>query len=324
MLRMIFSRLMPVLVAVGLFANAPAKAAYPDRPVMLIVPFAAGGITDILARLTAERLGDRLKGSFIVENRPGAGGVVAANHVLKSEPDGHTLLFSPIFQITTAPLVNPAVTFDATKDFEPIAAVGATPFVITVRGDFPGETLADFIGYVKKRPGKLPFASAGTGSMTHFSSTLFLNSAGIEMIHVPYKGVAPAFNDMMAGHVLMLSASPVEIKPYMESKKVKPLAVTNSERSAQLPDVPAITEFVKDSPPVVTYNGLLAPAGTPKAVIDAISEVLIAAEKDPQFRARVAKIGVETVKNTPQEFRQIIMNDAATWAGIIKALKLKK
>jgi len=323
MLKAMLFRWTSVALVAGWFVPASAHAAYPDRPVSLIVPFSAGGITDILARLTAERLSSKLKGSFIVENRPGAAGVVAANHVLKSQADGYTLLFSPIFQITTAPLTNSSVTFDATKDFAPIAAVGATPFVITVRGDFPGTTLSSFIEYIKKQPGKLPFGSAGTGSMTHFSSTIFLRSAGIDMIHVPYKGVAPAFNDMMAGHVVMLSASPVEIKPYLESKKVKPLAVTNSERSAQMPDVPAITETLKGTPPVVTYNGLLAPAGTPQAVIDAISKVLMEAEQDPAFRDRVAKIGVETVKNTPAEFRKIIQNDAATWTAIIKEMKTK-
>jgi tripartite-type tricarboxylate transporter receptor subunit TctC len=310
-----------VVAASLLFATA-ANAAYPERAVTLVVPFAAGGITDVLARLTAERLQGALKQTFIVENKPGAAGVIAADHVAKAAPDGYTLLFTPIFQITMAPFTN-KVNFDPVKDFKPIAAVGATPFVITVAGTFPANTLAEFIDYVKKQPNKITFASAGNGSLTHVSSVVFLKSAGLEMVHVPYRGVGPAFNDLLAGHVAMLSASPVELKPFLETNRVKPLAVTSAQRSKQLPNVPAISETVKHSPPVVTYNGLLAPGRTPQAIVDTLSKELMAAEKSPEFRERLSKIGVESVENTPAQFAKMIADDTEQWRGIVTDLNLK-
>ena len=323
MLRSLRNRLVPLLAAAGILAAGSAHAAYPERTVTLIVPFAAGGITDILARIAADSLSNALKQPFVVENRPGAAGALAAERVRKSAPDGYTLLFTPIFQIATAPIINPSVTFDPIKDFAPIAAVGATPFVITVSGDFKGDTLSDFIAHVKKTPDKIPFGSAGTGSMTHVSSVVFLKSAGLDMIHVPYKGVGPAFTALLSGQVAMISASPVEIKPFLESKKVKPLAITDDKPTAQLAGVPAITETLKDSPPVVTYNGLLAPGGTPQAIIDLLSRELMAAEKSPEFRQRLAKIGVEPVENTPEQFAKLIANDVDQWGRILKELNLR-
>jgi tripartite-type tricarboxylate transporter receptor subunit TctC len=310
------------IVAANLCLTTAAHAAWPERQVTVVVPFAAGGITDILARITAERLQTAFKQPFIVENQVGAAGVIAAERVVKSTPDGYTLFFTPIFQITMAPFTN-TVSFDPLKDFKPIAAVGATPFAITVSGAFPANTLAEFIAHVKAQPGKVPFASAGSGSLTHVSSAVFLKSAGLDMIHVTYRGMGPAFNDLLAGHVSMLSASPVEIKPFLESKRVKPLAVTSAQRSSQLPGVPTIAETVKGAPPVVTYNGLLAPGRTPQAVIDAISKELIAAEKSPEFRERLTRTGVEPVPNTPEEFAKLIADDSDRWRDIVKDLNLK-
>ncbi len=323
MLHTIGRRLSQLLVAAGVLA-ATAAQAYPTRPVTIVVPFAAGGITDILARLTAERLTTSLKQTFIIENQPGAAGVIAAERVSKAQPDGYTLLFTPIFQITMAPLTNSKVTFDPVRDFKPIAAVGATPFVITVAGGFPADTLSGFIDHVRKQPGKITYASGGTASLTHVSSVVFLKAAGLDMIHVPYMGVGPAFNDLLAGHVSMLSASPVELKPFLETGKVKPLAITAEKRSAQMPGVPAVAETVKGVPPVVTYNGLLAPGRTPDAVIAALSKELIAAEKSPEFRARIEKIGVETVENTPEQFAKLIADDTARWRGVIMDLNIKQ
>jgi tripartite-type tricarboxylate transporter receptor subunit TctC len=296
-----------IALAAALGAAGPAQAAWPERQVTLIVPFAAGGITDILARLTASRLQEELKRPFIVENAVGAAGILAAERVLKAPSDGHTLLFTPIFQITMGALSG-KTTFDPLKDFKPIIAVGATPFVITVNSGFPAKSLSEFIAQVKKQPGKLAYASAGSGSLTHVSSLVFLKAAGLDMLHVPYRGVAPAFNDLLAGHVVMLSATPVEIKPHLASGKVRPLAVTDNKRSAQLPDVPPITETV-NSQPVITYNGLLASAQVPQDVVDTASRILMQAEKDREFRARLDNLGVEPVQNTPEEFAKIIAAD---------------
>ena len=312
-----------ILVAGVLFATAAtvAHAAWPERPVTLVVPFAAGGITDVLARLTAERLQTAFKQPFIVENQPGGAGIIAADRIAKAQPDGYTLLFTPIFQITMAPLTH-NVTFDPIKDFKPIAAVAASPFVITVGNSFPGNTLAEFIAYVRLKPGEVTFGSAGTGSLTHISSVLFLKSAKIEMVHVPYRGVGPAFTDLLAGHIAMLSATPVELKPYLESGKIKPLAVTSAERSKQLPNVPTIAETLA-STSVVTYNGLFAPAKTSDEIIQTISREIIAAEKSPEFQERLLKVGVEPLVNTPEEFAKIIAADANRSRDIARDLGLK-
>ena len=256
-----------------------------------------------------------------MENQAGGAGIIAADRVAKARPDGYTLLSTPIFQITMAPFTH-TVTFDPVKDFKPIAAIAGSPFVITVGGSFPANTLADFIAYVRANPGQLTFGSAGTGSLTHVSSAVFLKSAGLDMIHVPYRGVAPAFTDLLAGHIAMLSASPVELKPYLESGKVKPLAVTSAARSRQLSNVPTIAETLK-SPPVVTYNGLLGPARTPDDIVAAILRELNAPDKSAAFQERLAKVGAEPILSTPEEFARIIAADTDQWRDIVRDLNLR-
>jgi tripartite-type tricarboxylate transporter receptor subunit TctC len=298
-----------------------ACAAWPERPVTVVVPFAPGGIADVVARLAAEWLQNALRRPFVVENQGGGGGIIAVERVAKARPDGYTLVSTPIFQITMAPFTHD-VTFDPVRDFKPIAGVAASPFVITVGGSFPANTLAEFISYVKSRPAQLTFGSAGSGSLTHVSSAVFLKSAGLDMIHVPYRGVAPAFTDLLAGHIAMLSASPVEIKPYLDSGRVKPLAVTGPARSCQLPDVPAIGETLK-SPPVVTYNGLLAPGRTPDGVVDTITREIARAGRDKALVGRLEKVGVEPILGTPQDFAKVIAADTEFWRDIVRDLNLR-
>jgi tripartite-type tricarboxylate transporter receptor subunit TctC len=309
------------IVAAVLVCGGAAQAAWPERPVTIVVPFTAGGITDVLARATAERLQTTLKQPFIVENLPGGAGVLAADHVLRARPDGYTLLFTPIFQITMAPFTH-KVSFDPVRDFKPVAAVAASPFVITAGGSVPANDLAGFIAYVKAQPGKIPFGSAGTGSLTHVSSAVFLKSAQLDMIHVPYKGVGQAFTDLLGGQIAMLSASPVEVKPYLDSGKIKPLAVTGTRRSKQLPGVPTILETL-NSPPVITINGLVASAKVPQEVIDTLSVVIIAAEKSPDFVERIDRLGAEPIVSTPAEFAKIIADDTALWRDTVRDLGLK-
>jgi len=310
-----------VVLGTSLMVAGAAHAAWPERPVTVVVPFAAGGIADVVARLAAEWLQNALRQPFVVENQGGGGGIIAAERVAKARPDGYTLISTPVFQITMAPFTHD-VTFDPVRDFKPIAGVAASPFVVTVGGSFPANTLAEFISYVKSRPGQLTFGSAGFGSLTHVSSAVFLKSAGLDMIHVPYRGVAPAFTDILAGHIAMLSASPVEIKPYLDSGRVKPLAVTSAARSSQLPGVLAIAETLK-SPPVVTYNGLLAPGRTPAAVVDTIAREIAKAAKDKALLARLEKVGVEPILGTPQDFAKVIAADTEFWRDIVRELNLK-
>jgi tripartite-type tricarboxylate transporter receptor subunit TctC len=307
-------------LAAALMGASAAQGAWPERPVQMVVPFAAGGITDVLARVTAERLQAAFKQPFVVENEPGAAGVIAAQRVARAKPDGYTLIFCPSFQITIAPFTH-KVDFDPIKDFAPVSIVATSPFVITVGAEFPAATRAEFIAYVKSKPGELTYGSAGPGSLTHISSAVLLKSAGLDMIHVPYKGVAPAFTDLLAGHIHMLSATPVETKPYLDSGKVKLLAVTGAERSAQLPGVPTIAETLP-SPPIVTTNGVMAPGRTPPDIVDAVARAIMAAENTPEFRERLQRIGVEPVVNTPAQFADIIAADTIRWRAVVRDLGL--
>ena len=296
-----------------LLVSEAANASWPDRPVTLIVPYAAGGITDVLARTTAEYLQTRLKQTFIVQNETGAGGIIGAANVARAKADGTTLLFAPIALLTLSPLTT-KVNYE-TGDFAPITIVASSPFVVTVSKEFPTNTIAEFIAEVKKKPGGYTYASAGAGSTTHVSSLLFLKSAGLDMVHVPYRGVGPAFTDLIAGHVQMLSASPVELKPFIGSDKVKPLGVSARQRSRYLPDVPTISETLP-TPTVATYNGLLGPKGTPAEIIELLSSEMVAAVKSPEFLDKLAKIGVEPGGTTPQEMAAEIAADSERWKSV--------
>lgn len=318
-----FRAIAPGFLLATALAVGNAHAAWPERTVTIVTPYAAGGIADVVARLTAERLQSSLKHNFVVENQTGAGGTAAPDRVAKATPDGYTLISTPIFQLTTAKYAQ-SVSFDALRDFTAISGVASAPFVITVGASLPGSTLADFIAHVKANPGKLTFGSAGAGSTTHVAAVLVLKAAGLDMIHVPYRGVAPAFTDLLAGHIAMVAGSPVELKPYLESGKLKPLAVVDNKKSPHLPNVPPVTDTLKDCPPAVTYNGLLGPANLPKDVVETLSRELVAAGKSPEFRQRLLNVGLEPLLNSPAEFTKLIAADSAQWNGIMPGLNLKK
>jgi tripartite-type tricarboxylate transporter receptor subunit TctC len=306
--------------ALALGAGA-AQAAWPERPVQVLVPFAAGGITDVIARVAAERLQTAFKQPFVVENDPGAAGILAAQRLARAAPDGYTLMSCPVFQITIAPFTH-KVDFDPMKDFTPIAILATGPFVIAARAGVPANTLAEFITYVKSKPGQLNYGSGGSGSLSQIVAAMFLKSAGLDMVHVPYKGLAPAFTDLLAGHIDMLAATPVEIQGYLQSDKVKLLAVTGAERSPQLPGVPTVAETLP-SPPIETTHGILAPAKTPSDIVSAVAREIAAAEKDPTFRARLERIGVEPAIKTPAELAAIIAADTARWREVVRDLGIK-
>ena len=303
------------------FGVSVAQAAWPERPVHVVVPFAAGGITDVVARIMADRLQTAFKQPFVVENEPGAAGTLAAAKLARARPDGYTLMSCPVSQITITPFTH-KVEFDPNKDFTPISIMATSPFVLTVRAEFPANTLAEFISYAKSKPGQLTYGSAGPGRLTHLASAVFLKNAGLDMIHVPYKGLAPAFTDLLAGHINLLSATPVETKAYLASGKVKFLAISSAERSSQFPELPTIRETL-NSPPVITIHGLLAPARTSRDIVDAIGREVAAAENTPECRERLLKIGVEPAIKTPEEFAAIIAAETARWREVVRDLGLQ-
>jgi tripartite-type tricarboxylate transporter receptor subunit TctC len=301
---------------------SPTYAAWPERPVTVIVPFAPGGITDILARMIAEHLQDALKQTFVIENVTGASGLIATQRAARAQPDGYTLYFTTLSQIVIAPLTQ-KMDVDPIKAFRPVSVVGTSPFIITIRESFPAHSLSEFITEVKSKPDRYNFASAGIGTLTHLSSAVLLKGAGIDMVHVPYRGVAPALAALLGGQADMLAASPVETRPYLDSGKLKFVAVTGEQRTKSFPNVPSVKEALPDAQPVVTWNGIVAPANTPRDVIDILSNEIMAAEKSPEFRDRLDKIGVDPVVQTPDEFAKLIAQDARQWHDAIAALGLQ-
>lgn len=316
----VLSRLLAVVCVLMLpcWAHRAAAQQWPERRVTLIVPFAAGGITDLLARLAAERLEARLKQSFVVENVLGATGTLAAARVAKSTPDGYTLFVGSVAQLTIAPHTQ-NIAYDPIADFLPIAIIATSPFVITVNAATPVSNLTEFIAHAKARPG-LSYGSGGVGSLAHLTAAMFTRTAGLDMGHVPYRGIAPAFQDLVAGHIVLMSPTPVELKPFLD-QGVKPLAVTEAKRSRVLPSIPPITDFMPFHP-VVTWNGLLAPAKTPAAVIETVSKEMMAAGQDPAFLERLDKLGVDPVVHKPEDFARVIKAELESWGAIIKQLGL--
>jgi tripartite-type tricarboxylate transporter receptor subunit TctC len=295
---------------------------WPQRPVKVIVPFAAGGNTDIQARIASERLSAVFGQQFLVENRVGAGGAIAAEFVAKSPADGYTLLFPPVSVISILPLVQ-KVNYDPLKDFAPISILGTNPFILGVHVSLPVKNLKEFIDYVKARPGQLNYGSAGAGTVSHLTPTLFLARAGLKVTHVPYKGGAPAVADLVSGQLQMLFLPPLDLVPLAKGGKIRLLAVSSEKRMSQLPDLPAIAEFYPGFRTVV-WNGLLAPARTPMEIVDRLAQEVIKATREPGVIERLNKIGVDPLGNTPAEFAALIKSDAPLWREAVDAAGLKQ
>jgi tripartite-type tricarboxylate transporter receptor subunit TctC len=316
--------LAPLLAIVALTwtAIAPSQAEdWPQRPVRIISPYAAGGNSDVMARLTAQRLSQALGQQFVVENRVGGNGAIAAEAVARSTPDGYTLLWG----VQPAVVITPAITkvsFDPVKDFAPISVAGTNPFVLVVNKDVPAKTVKEFIAWVKSQPVKLNYAEGSTGSVTHLAMALFLKRAGIEMTNVSYRGNNPALTDVIAGHVPTMFSNVSDALPQIKAGAIRPLAVSSAERLPQLPDTPAVAELFPGYA-AVTWNGLMAPAGTPKPIIDKMAKIIEQACKDPTFVARLASIGVDPLGDTPEQFAALIASDLKTWAEAVEIAGVK-
>lgn len=300
------------LAAALLFSTTAAQAAWPEHTVTVIVPYGAGGLTDVMARLISARLQEKFKESFIVQNDTGAGGAIGTANVAKAKPDGYTLLFGPIALLSLATFTT-KVRYDPDHDFAPISILASTPFVVTLPQKSPANNMAEFIAEVKKKPGTYTYGSAGAGSTTHAASVLFLKTAGLKMVHVPYRGAGPSFTAVLAGEIDMVSVSPVELKPYIGSPQVKPIGIASKQRSRHLPDVPPISDTLPNMPDVATANGLLAPQGTPREIIDAISKATQEAVKDPAFADKLLNAGLEPVGSTQEEMAKAIAEDKKSW-----------
>jgi tripartite-type tricarboxylate transporter receptor subunit TctC len=307
--------------ALSLAASAACAQDWPQHPVKVVVPFPAGGNTDVQARIMSGRLSNEYGQQFLVENRVGAAGAIAAEYVARAPADGYTLFFSSSPQISIVPLVQ-KVTYDPIKDFVPISIVGTNPFILGVQESIPADDLPGFVKYVKEHQGLLNFASGGTGSIGHLSAVLFLQRAGLVMTHIPYKGGAPAVQDLVAGQVQMYFGNASELLQHAKSGKIKLLAVSSDKRAPQLPAVPAVAEYYKGFR-TITWNGFLAPTGTPRPVIDSLAREVAKIVHEPETREKLQKIGVDPLGNTPAQFAAFIRAEAPVWQEAVKAADIK-
>ncbi|MES2185733.1 MAG: tripartite tricarboxylate transporter substrate binding protein [Pseudomonadota bacterium] len=311
------STLLAAALAALFVAAGPARAAeWPERTITLVVPLAPGGSTDTTARLLAEKLRAELGQTVIVDNRAGAGGNIGAAYVAKSEPDGYNLLFTTSTIATNVTLFK-SLPFDLLKDFAPVSQVALIPNVLMVNQDFPAKTLAEFTDYVRQNKDTVNYGSAGNGTSQHLSGALFNSMAHGAMVHVPYKGGAPANADLLAGQIQAVFSPLVEVLPYIDSGKLRALGVTTKARSPRLPDVPAVGEVLPGFE-VVLWNGVLAPARTPPAVIARLNAAIRKVVQDPGFRKTLAEQGSTPVGNSPAEFKQQLAGEIDKWGKLVK------
>ena len=307
---------MLLLAGAIVLANA---ADYPSRPITLVVGFPPGGASDILARIVANRLSSLLSQPFVIDNRPGAGGNVAGEVVAHAAPDGYTLLLGNNAILATNASLYKTIGFDAEKDFAPITLIGTQANVLVVNLDLPAHSLDELIALAKAKPGKLNFASSGYGLAAHLAGELFKTEAHIDIVHVPYKGSAPALQDVIAGQDQMMFATTSGAMGVIKGGQVRPLAVTTLKRTASLPDIATIDELGIKGFDATTWHGLVAPAGTPQPIIETLHRATVEALNDPGVRHSLDELGVDIVGDTPEQFGAYIKSEIPKWAAVIKA-----
>lgn len=318
MLRRLFNGLAPVAAVLALMApGAHAQATYPTKPVKLVVPFAAGGSTTVMARLLAERLSQSLGQPFVVDNRSGAGGNVGMEVVARSEPDGYTLLMGPI-GLAINPSLYKKMSFDPQKDFTPISLYAGVPNLLLVHPAVPARNVSELLDYARANPGKLTYASSGVGTSSHMSAEMLKAATGTFILHIPYRGAAPAMQDLMGGQVQMLFEQMPAGLPAAQGGKVRAIGVTSAKRSLAAPEIPAIGESVKGFEVNVWY-GILAPKGTPQPIVARLNTEILKALNDPAFQAQLAKLGATPMGSSPAEFSRFLASETAKWAQVVKS-----
>jgi tripartite-type tricarboxylate transporter receptor subunit TctC len=307
----------------ALLSFGVAAQTYPAKPVKLIVPFAAGGAVDILGRVMAQELASATGGAFVVENKPGAGGLLALNEVAKSAPDGYTLAVGSPGPLTIGPNLFVDAKFEPLERLEPIIWFAGTPAVLVVRNDLPAKNVAELVALSKATPAGLNMASTGSGSLAHLMAKYFESMAAVAWAHVPYKSSAPALGDMAAGRIDVMIDSLPTAAPFVRSGKLRALAVTTAKRAADLPEVPTLQELGYAEYDVSSWYALLAPKGTPPAVIRRLNAELNKALQSPEVRDRIRKIGAEAEGGGPERLSQRIRQEYDRWARVIKAANIK-
>ena len=283
-----------------------------------MVAFTPGGPSDVLSRIVGRRLQDILHQPFVVENRPGSGGNIAAEEVARAAPDGYTLLMGNNSILATNAALYRKLSYNPATDFIPISLIGTQANILVVNPNVPAHSLAELIALAKAKPGQLNFASSGFGAAAHLAGELFKTEAKIDIVHVPYKGAAPALQDVMAGHVQMMFATAASVIGLIKSGRVRALAVTTPKRTALLPDLPTVDELGIKGFDATTWHGLVAPAGTPKDIIDTLNFATVEALKDPATQKSLVDLGVDIVGNSPKEFEAYIKTEIPKWTAVVK------
>jgi len=315
-------RLLGVAAALSLAIGvAPAAAEYPDHPVKVVVPFAAGGPTDVMARLVAQKLSDALKQQFYVENRPGAGGNIGMAEVARAKPDGYTLLVA-----SSSYVVNPSLyakaPYDPYKDFAPITLAAASPNILVVNASFPAKSVKELIELLKKEPGKYTIANPGIGTTPQLAAELFKLSLHLDATSVPFGGAAPAIQSAISGHTPIAFSALPPTSPQVKAGTLRGLAVTSAKRSAALPDVPTLEEAGIKEQESETMQGIFAPAGTPKPIVDLLNKEIVKAMALPDVKAKCDQLGFDPVANSPTEFAAYVKKEVEKWGKVIKDAKI--
>ncbi len=303
-----------VLLAAGLAAQARA---FPDKPVRLIVPFPAGGSTDVVSRLLGQKLSELWRQPVVIENRPGASTILGTDLVAKAAPDGHTLLVTPA-AFTIVPNLAGRLPYDPAKDFEPITLINTTPLVLVVNPNVPARSVHELIALARARPGALNFGSSGRGGSNHLAGELFNAMGGVKMVHVPYRGNAPALNDLVGGHVEIVFNGLTSAMPLINAGKLRPLAVTSLTRAGALPEIPTLDELGMKGFLAVGWNGLSAPARTPKGVIARINADVVKIIRSAAMVERLKAEGSDPVGNSPEQFAAFLQEETARWSKVIR------
>jgi tripartite-type tricarboxylate transporter receptor subunit TctC len=321
LLRRTFLKSAAAVVAAASFPHLASADDYPTRPVRIVAGFAAGGGVDITARLIGQWLAERLGQSFVIENRPGAGGNIGTEAVVKAAPDGYTLLLATVPNAVNASLYE-KLNFNFIRDTVPVAGIIRVPMVILLNPSVPATTVAEFISYAKANPGKVNMASAGNGSAPHMAGALFKMMAGVDLVHVPYRGQGPALTDLLGGDVQVLFATAPGTTDYIRTGKLRALAVTSAARAEVLPELPTVADFVPGYEASQWY-GLSAPKNTPADIVDRLNREINAAIAEPRMKARLAAIGGEPLPGSPADFGKLIAEETEKWSKVVRAAGIK-
>jgi tripartite-type tricarboxylate transporter receptor subunit TctC len=310
-----------LLIAAAEAAPAQSQAKYPSRPIRVIVPYTPGGITDVLTRMVMTEVGKDLNQTLIIDNRPGANSIVGVDIAAKSNPDGYTLT-SVIPAHAANQTLYPKLPYDAMKSFAPVSLLGTAPLIVCVTNSLPVKNVKDLVDLAKTKPGQLSFASSGVGAAAHLTTELLMLTTGIKMVHVPYKGTAPALLDLSGGQVQFMMDTPLSLLPHARAGKIKAIAMAADKRAAIAPEVPTLIE---SGVQVVggTWVGILAPAGTPREVVGTLNRAIANVVKRQDVRDRIVQVGIDPVGNSPDEFTQFLRDEIAKWGKVIRAANVK-